>query len=105
MFFNPNPTVIPVTQPFLYPHQTFPAAIFPQQRWLLLTSRTFTPTNYLSSLMKQSHIIAIQEHWLYNYEKKNMSEFCTEHDFSVVLKSVDDTDPCSQIVVPEGGVE
>ena len=60
--------------------------------------------------MKQSHIIhiiAIQEHWLYKYEKKNMSEFCTEHGFSVVLKSVDDTD----ILLPDcrprgkGGVD
>ena len=53
----------------------------------------YTNKLYLSSLMKQLRIIAIQEHWLYSYEKRNMSDFCAEQGFSVALKSVDDDDP------------
>ena len=62
----------------------------------------YTNKIYFCLLMKQSHIIAIQEHWLYNYEKKNMSEFCAEQGFSVVLKSADDTDPLLPNCRPRG---
>ena len=53
----------------------------------------YTNNLYIYSLMKQSHIIAIQEHWLYSYEKRHMSDLCAEQGFSVALKSVDDDDP------------
>ena len=52
--------------------------------------------------MKQSHIIVVQEHWLYSYEKRNMSDFCAEQGFSVALKSVDDDDPLLPTCRPRG---
>ena len=52
--------------------------------------------------MKKSDIIALQEHWLYNYEKKNLSDFCGEKGFSTFLKSVDDDDPLLPTCRPRG---
>ena len=52
--------------------------------------------------MKKSDIIALQEHWLYNYEKKNLSDFCGENGFSTFLKSVDDDDPLLPTCRPRG---
>ena len=47
----------------------------------------------LSDNLKEFQITAIQEHWLYNYDQKNMEDFCELHGFTASLKSMDDVDP------------
>ena len=50
---------------------------------------------YLSTLLKSVDIIALQEHWLFSFEKYKLEEFAAAHGFSSFVKCVDDDDPIS----------
>ena len=61
-----------------------------------LISRTSTPNNvYLSTLLGTIDIIAIQEHWLFKFEKSKLHEFAENYKFSCFIKSVDENYPIS----------
>ena len=45
-------------------------------------------------------IIILQEHWLYNFEKKELSEFLD--DFTCLVRATDDNDPISPYQRPRG---
>lgn len=62
----------------------------------------YTNKLYLDALMKTYRIIALQEHWLYNFEQKEIVAFCAERNFNVAIKSVDDDDPLSPHCRPRG---
>ena len=105
MLMNQSPVVTPMTHRYLYPQFTVSVSSGDGASTRVVTfniENFYTNKLYLSSLMKQSHIIATQEHWLYSYEKRNMSDFCAEQGFSVVLKSVDDDDPLLPTCRPRG---
>ena len=46
--------------------------------------------------------MALQEHWLYHFEHKELVDFCNERSFNVALKSVDDKDPLPPQCRPRG---
>ncbi|CAG2242950.1 unnamed protein product [Mytilus edulis] len=57
---------------------------------------------YLLTLMKTNSVIAIQEHFLYNCEKSKLEKFCSENNWSCLIKCVDDIDPISNYAKPRG---
>ena len=50
---------------------------------------------YLSTLLGTIDIIAIQEHWLFKFEKSKLHEFAENYKFSCFIKSVDENYPIS----------
>ena len=66
----------------------------------------YTNKLYLETLLKTCRIVALQEHWLYHFEQKELVKFCNKRGFNVALKSVDDADPLSPQCMPRdrGGV-
>ena len=62
----------------------------------------YTNKLYLDKLLSECQIIALQEHWLYHFEQRELVEFCNERGFNVVLKSVDDADPLPPQCRPRG---
>ena len=46
--------------------------------------------------------MALQKHWLYHFEQKELVDFCNERGFNVALKSVDDKDPLPPQCRPRG---
>ena len=50
-------------------------------------------------MLKHKDIVCIQEHWLYNFEKYNLENFCNDHGFDCFLKCCDDAD---QLQRPRG---
>ena len=50
---------------------------------------------YLSTLLGTIDIIAIQEHWLFKFEKSKLQEFDENYKFSCFIKSVDENYPIS----------
>jgi len=50
---------------------------------------------YVSSILKTIDILAIQEHWLFNFEQDKLSEYFPHHNYTV--KSNDDDDPISPL--------
>ena len=55
---------------------------------------------YLQQLLKHYDIVCIQEHWMFNFEKKVLSEASSSH--VCFAKSVDDEDPISPKQRPRG---
>ena len=53
-------------------------------------------------MLNKCHIVALQEHWLYHFEQKELVDFCNERGFNVALKSVDDKDPLPPQCRPRG---
>ena len=53
-------------------------------------------------MLKYKDIICLQEHWLYNFEKHKLEEFCSERGFECFLKCSDDADPISPLQRPRG---
>ena len=62
----------------------------------------YTNKLYLEKLLNKCHIVALQEHWLYHFEQKELVDFCNERGFNVALKSVDDKDPLPPQCRPRG---
>ena len=56
----------------------------------------------MDKLLRECQIIALQGHWLYHFEQRELVEFCNERGFNVVLKSVDDADPLHLQCRPRG---
>ena len=56
----------------------------------------------MDKLLRECRIIALQGHWLYHFEQRELVEFCNERGFNVVLKSVDDADPLHLQCRPRG---
>lgn len=48
---------------------------------------------HLSTLLGTIDIIAIQEHWLFKFEKSKLQEFAENYKFSCFIKSVDENLP------------
>ena len=57
---------------------------------------------FLETLLKDFQIIALQEHWLYGFEKGKLIDFCEKHGFSLMIKSTDDNDPLTPLQRPRG---
>jgi hypothetical protein len=86
---NPPPLLTMVNQNLNNPYIGVP--LYPH-----LISRTSTPNNvYLSTLLGTIDIIAIQEHWLFKFEKSKLHEFAENYKFSCFIKSVDENYPIS----------
>ncbi|CAG2240337.1 unnamed protein product [Mytilus edulis] len=50
---------------------------------------------YLSELLGNVDILAIQEHWLWSFEKSKLETFAAERDFCTTIKCTDEYDPIS----------
>ena len=59
-----------------------------------------TNRKYLEKLAESHDIILIQEHWLYNFEQKEILTYLEDFDF--VIKSSDDNDPILPLHKPRG---
>ena len=57
---------------------------------------------YLLDLLKYSDIIAIQEHWLYKFEKQDLIDFCTKAGFRSVVQCSDEENPINPMCRPRG---
>ena len=57
---------------------------------------------FLETLLNDFQIVAIQEHWLYGFEKGKLIDFCEKHGFSIMIKSSDDNDPLTPLQRPRG---
>ncbi len=54
----------------------------------------------ITDLLKKSHVLCLQEHWLFDFESDILDSFSTDHN--VFSKSVDREDPISPIQRPRG---
>ncbi|KAL5014899.1 hypothetical protein ScPMuIL_009169 [Solemya velum] len=57
---------------------------------------------YLEIVLNQNDLVALQEHWLYSFQQKQLMEFCAEHCFEAIIHSSDDGDPLLPILLPRG---
>ncbi len=54
---------------------------------------------YLDEIVKKADIICLQEHWLYNFEKKTLDNI---DQFTAFTRCIDDTVPISPVQRPRG---
>jgi exonuclease III len=59
-------------------------------------------TELVIDLLKDSHIIAIQEHWLHKFEVHGIRERLLQHGICSVFKCYDDDDPIPITNIPRG---
>ena len=57
---------------------------------------------FLETLFNDYQIVAVQEHWLYGFEKGKLIDFCEKQGFSTMIKSSDDNDPLTPLQRPRG---
>ena len=57
---------------------------------------------FLETLLNDYQIVAVQEHWLYGFEKGKLIDFCEKQWFSTMIKSSDDNDPLTPLQRPRG---
>ncbi|KAK3101860.1 hypothetical protein FSP39_006848 [Pinctada imbricata] len=57
---------------------------------------------YLLDLFQHSDIIAIQEHWLYKFEKQDLIDFCTKAGFRSAIQCSDEDNPINPTCRPRG---
>ena len=57
---------------------------------------------FLETLLNDYQIVAVQEHWLYGFEKGKLIDFCEKQGFSTMIKSSDDNDPLTPLQRPRG---
>ena len=57
---------------------------------------------FLETLLKDFQIIAIQEHWLYGFEKGKLIDFCEKQRICMMIKSTDNNYPLTPLQRPRG---